>query len=197
MTMKDTKIRKIEKNVLKFIDKTSKSYAMMQEERFSQELYYNLQERGLASPIEDIFFIAIRLQCHEMLVEFEPAPIYNNSTDQVTYPDGIYIDHQVKVGSYNADFMITHIKEKESHRIIVEVDGHDFHDKNKYQRAYEKSRDRFFLKSGFKVFHYTGSEVVNDPHRVAFEVLKEIGFCFWGETLDDHDPNNCLGWEDA
>ena len=40
--------------------------------------------------------------------------------------------------------------------------------------AYEKERDRFIQKEGFKIFHYTGSEIVKNPFMVASEALSYI-----------------------
>lgn len=62
----------------------------------------------------------------------------------------------------------------EKRNLIVELDGHEFHDKNKNQRAYEKSRDRYLVRQGYKIFHYTGSELVADPKKVASEVMREV-----------------------
>ncbi len=55
-------------------------------------------------------------------------------------------------------------------RIILEVDGHDFHEKTKEQAIRDKSRDRFMTKKGFPIFRFTGSEVFNQPHEIAKEI---------------------------
>lgn len=58
--------------------------------------------------------------------------------------------------------------------LIVECDGHDFHEKTKEQAKNDKSRDRELSKLGYMVFHYTGSEVWNDAYRCAKEALDEL-----------------------
>ena len=84
------------------------------------------------------------------------------------YP--IAIHPQSTLGEYRVDFLIRHNKEA----VVVECDGHDWHERTKEQRAYENARNRFLQKKGYKVFHYTGSEIISDPLRVAAEVLAEI-----------------------
>src|SRR5205807_7453561 len=51
---------------------------------------------------------------------------------------------------------------KEHFKFIVEIDGHDFHERTKEQAQRDKSRDRYLNQSGFTVFRFTGSEVFND-----------------------------------
>jgi len=55
-------------------------------------------------------------------------------------------------------------------RIIMEVDGHDFHEKTKEQAIQDKSRDRFITKKGYPIFRFTGSEIFNQPHQIAKEI---------------------------
>lgn len=55
-------------------------------------------------------------------------------------------------------------------RIILEVDGHEFHEKTKEQAIRDKSRDRFIMKKGFPIFRFTGSEIFNQPHQIAKEI---------------------------
>ena len=55
-------------------------------------------------------------------------------------------------------------------RIILEVDGHEFHEKTKEQAIRDKSRDRFITRKGFPIFRFTGSEIFNQPHQIAKEI---------------------------
>jgi hypothetical protein len=48
-------------------------------------------------------------------------------------------------------------------RLIVEVDGHDFHDRTKHQASYDRKRDRELTLMGYHVIRFTGSDVYNDP----------------------------------
>lgn len=39
------------------------------------------------------------------------------------------------------------------------------------KRRYEKQRDRFLTKQGYKILHFTGTKIWNDPMSVAAEVI--------------------------
>ena len=70
--------------------------------------------------------------------------------------------------NYRADFMISNPDSQL--KMIVEADGHDFHEKTKEQAAKDKSRDRAMLAAGYRVMRFTGSEIWHDPHKCAQEV---------------------------
>jgi hypothetical protein len=46
--------------------------------------------------------------------------------------------------------------------LIVETDGHDFHERTKLQASYDRKRDRNITLHGFRVIRFTGSDVYND-----------------------------------
>lgn len=166
--------RKLASNVIKFLDETAESYGRMCEARFSDNIGNELLETGINSPIEDIFYIALNYKCHDMDYLINPYPDYNKSTNSAIYPDGIYTYPQRKIGKYIVDFLISYQSGEKLNEIIVELDGHGFHDRDKKQRAYEKARDRYLVQQGYKVFHYTGSEIVANPFGIAHEVIREI-----------------------
>jgi very-short-patch-repair endonuclease len=58
--------------------------------------------------------------------------------------------------------------------MIVECDGHDFHEKTKEQARRDKQRDRFLQSRGYKVLRYTGSEIWADPTECSDEILTEL-----------------------
>lgn len=72
--------------------------------------------------------------------------------------------------NYRLDFAVA----PESHKVAIEVDGHDFHERTKEQAARDKARDRALQADGWKVLRFTGSEVWNDPHRCALEVRQLV-----------------------
>jgi very-short-patch-repair endonuclease len=66
---------------------------------------------------------------------------------------------QFRIGKFKVDFMvITQLGNK----LVIECDGHDFHEKTKTQAQYDKERDRFLMSKGYTVFHFTGSELYNN-----------------------------------
>lgn len=48
-------------------------------------------------------------------------------------------------------------------RLIVECDGHDFHERTKEQASKDRSRDRWAQGAGYEIFRFTGSELWRDP----------------------------------
>jgi very-short-patch-repair endonuclease len=72
---------------------------------------------------------------------------------------GVVIVPQRQISDYRVDFAV----HAEEIRLVVEVDGHEFHEKTKEQAARDKRRDRDLQQQGWAVFHFTGSEVWNDP----------------------------------
>jgi very-short-patch-repair endonuclease len=80
------------------------------------------------------------------------------------------LDLQVAVGPYMADFLVTHAIYGKVVKIIVECDGHDFHEKTKEQARHDKARDRFLVLQGYRVLRFTGSEIHRDANACAQEV---------------------------
>jgi very-short-patch-repair endonuclease len=74
---------------------------------------------------------------------------------------------QAQVGSYRVDFL--YYRPKCDGGMVVEVDGHDFHEKTKEQAARDKARERELTKLGWPVLRFTGAEVYADPNRCALE----------------------------
>jgi very-short-patch-repair endonuclease len=74
---------------------------------------------------------------------------------------------QEQVGPYRVDFVL----EAFGAEVVIEVDGHDFHEKTKKQAAHDKRRDRFLTQQGYAVIHFTGSEVWANPFLCAEEAF--------------------------
>lgn len=79
--------------------------------------------------------------------------------------------------SYRADFLITlerkdfgSFERTQITKLIVEADGHNYHEKTKEQAQYDKSRDRSFLAEGFATMRFTGREVNNDVVKAVSEI---------------------------
>ncbi len=191
--------REIVSNVWAFIAKASELYGRMKADHFSQQMQAHILERGLESPIEDMFYVAITAM----------AEAYGEATEGHPDPDrednfGVFITPQYQVGPYRTDFVIgrlslSYLKDIQKCEpvvhvpVIVELDGHDFHDKDKRQRSYEKARDRYLVQRGYRVLHFTGTDVCADPFKAAFEVLQLLDvFAFYPEDFA-YDAANPLG----
>ena len=55
--------------------------------------------------------------------------------------------------------------------IVVEVGGHYFHERTKFQAARDRQRDRAMIAEGFRVVRFTGQEV----YRAAKACAPEVG----------------------
>lgn len=82
-----------------------------------------------------------------------------------------YITPQATIGKYKADFLIWFSRKKYVHGVVVECDGHDFHERTKEQAGRDKRRDREILAAGYPVVRFTGSEIFKDPFACAQQVL--------------------------
>lgn len=93
---------------------------------------------------------------------------------------GIETNLQHKIGDYRVDFMLR--SEWLDLSIVIECDGHDFHEKTKEQAARDKKRDRYLQSMGFKVFRFSGSEIWKDPFTCAQEIVAEFEFAEMKKT---------------
>jgi len=74
---------------------------------------------------------------------------------------------------YRSDFALVPIGWKLSSPLplVVEVDGHQFHERTPTQAEYDRKRDRAMIHAGASVLRFTGREIWRDPKRCAAEVL--------------------------
>lgn len=79
----------------------------------------------------------------------------------------IYFEVQAKIDKYTVDFLI---QVDENKYIVIECDGHEFHEKTKEQAKHDKERDRFLQKEGYPVYRFTGSEIFNNPLHILSEI---------------------------
>lgn len=134
------------------------------------------------SPLEQVFFLE-----YISLYGAEPAWVDDTPCFSHTMPTygerkrqcEVFITPQRHLNCngkrYRADFLIdvrtfTNSKWKSLDQIVVEIDGHDFHERTKQQAARDRSRDRALTAGGYKVLRFTGSEVYSDPLQTLFEL---------------------------
>lgn len=156
---------KIPHDILSFIEKCSTAIAQKKKNDFKKDIVDNFYA-SVKSPIEILFFCAIK------------TIIDTNKLEYYVIGDLIYgveIMPQENIGKYKVDFLIANHGKIKTEYLIVECDGHSFHEKNENKRRYEKKRDRFLQKQGYKIFRFTGSEIVKDPISIAKECLEQIG----------------------
>jgi very-short-patch-repair endonuclease len=85
----------------------------------------------------------------------------------------LYVTPQAQIGEFRVDFLIQVVDEFETWRsLVVECDGHDFHERTKQQATRDKARDRALVLQGYQVFRFTGSELWFDPMGCSSQVFK-------------------------
>lgn len=89
----------------------------------------------------------------------------------------VTLDAQVKIDRYCADFVIKYhpfekgfTQDNPLKQIVIECDGHEFHEKTKEQAAHDKERDRVMTKMGYIVLRYTGSEICTQPSKIIDDI---------------------------
>jgi len=123
-----------------------------------QDIYLPMRSQ-CQSPIESAFFDGLYAYCLSGGLGF--------SREIVVSPQFNILGSR----QYRVDFLI----QSEGKKIIVECDGHEFHEKTKEQAASDKKRDRDLQNLGFVVYRFTGSEVLRDPAACVVEVMMGLG----------------------
>lgn len=86
---------------------------------------------------------------------------------------GLVLLAQAEWLNFYADFALVPIgwKAPSGLPLVVEVDGHDFHERTKEQAEHDRRRDRLMIESGATVLRFTGREVWRNARACADEVL--------------------------
>jgi very-short-patch-repair endonuclease len=147
----------------------------------SADLEVGLQRSG--SPIERVMLYALYLVGYEYT---DSVSIVVDGTghggSQSTW--GIEIEPQAEIGRYRVDFLLRRWNSAESAArnpspsadaaLIVECDGHEWHERTKQQAARDRKRDRMLQSQGYRVFRYTGSEIWRDVFLAAEEAVSVL-----------------------
>jgi len=70
------------------------------------------------------------------------------------------VEQQSQIGRYRVDFLLR-VSNDRKHigDVVVECDGHDFHERTKAQAKRDRARDRDLTLQGLTVLRFTGSEI--------------------------------------
>ncbi len=82
---------------------------------------------------------------------------------------------QAPIGQYTADFLLG-VTDKKGvrHSIVVEADGHAYHERTKEQAAHDRARDRFMTMKDYRVLRFTGSEIWANPFACAEQIFSQL-----------------------
>lgn len=127
------------------------------------------------SPIEGLLLGALYKDhdLHDFTVHF--AGCVDEPVESVCGTVVIY--QQAKIAPYRVDFLIDDSSSPNAacrRWLIVECDGHDFHERTKDQARSDKARDRFLQSKGCRVLRFTGSEIYANPEACAQEIWRQI-----------------------
>lgn len=140
--------------------------------RFPSRGHQRRRRRGLdrcESPIERQLALALSQVGSFRMREGNDHPWRIGSWEALA----IVLLAQPLYGPYRADFALVPMNwhTPRALPIIIEVDGHDFHERTKEQAARDRIRDRFMASQGSIVLRFSGSEVWRDSSKCAREIL--------------------------
>jgi very-short-patch-repair endonuclease len=142
---------------------------------FEEECYSAIT--ACESPIERFLLAAL---IHESKSEAFTALhfMHGDMPERPSFDRAAFFYSQVKIGPYRVDFAVWDaslpFEAGNPRKMIIECDGHDFHEKTKEQARRDKQRDRFLQSRGYKVLRFTGSEIWADPASCAEEIINEL-----------------------
>jgi very-short-patch-repair endonuclease len=130
------------------------------------------------TPIEKLLFHSLEAYCEYSDVEPHMVILCRTREDfaeaMKRKPTAdVYVEQQVELGNWRADFIVHRydwICEKWRH-LIVECDGHEYHERTKEQASRDRARDRRASIQGATLLRFTGSEIWGDPLGCAREVF--------------------------
>jgi very-short-patch-repair endonuclease len=119
--------------------------------------------------------LAEGLHCCESPIEREMHLALAHAAVAAGMDDGLYIYPQCHVGKYRVDFLVQCRRGDEAlAEVVVECDGHDFHERTKAQASRDKKRDRDLQADGITVLRFTGADIWRDPFSCADEVFEHV-----------------------
>ena len=133
-------------------------YKARQANRFERVVRETFGAYDVGSPIEQLFVMEWHYQ-------------------QINERFGTHLKPQARVstdrGHVNVDFLVKVLR-SEAMPLVIELDGHDFHEKTKQQAAHDRKRERSIIRGGYHVVRFTGHEVFRDSEACVKEVAEML-----------------------
>ena len=171
--------------VSKFHDECSREVGKSKEEEFHIDIWNEFIDLKIESPIEQILYCALRtIQKISNIDSGTPTLVYNKAGIPEEIILGLEINPQTEIGKYRVDFEVYFGTYQGTKTVIVECDSQQFHERTEIERRYEKARDRYLHIQGYTTFHYTGKEILENPYRLACEI---ISFVIGSDKKDLYD----------
>ena len=125
-------------------------------------------DKNCQSPIEQILFFAFDIIA------------FDKESDKEIVPNLFFVPQQKIIANgykYIADFYFDSdllkddgYKALNNLKLVIECDGHEFHEKTKEQVKRNNERDYNLKLAGYDILHYSGSQIFNDPLKCAVEI---------------------------
>jgi very-short-patch-repair endonuclease len=157
---------------LRKIANIANDFAALSRDTFMSDLDTICNMEG--SPIEILFGAALIFALKEQIPEFS-FEFMEDASDLIDGKEyySNFVLSQKKIGAYTVDFyLFAKTACSGPLRIVIECDGHDFHERTKQQAAHDRRKDRWLQSQGFIVMRYTGSEIWADAVGCARQVAK-------------------------
>lgn len=160
-------------------------------QQLEDEMAHTIASAVGDTEIERLFHASLVCLCTYCRVEYEFVLTLNRAPearqtifDMDQSKRGLVLESQVQIDSARVDFVVyawTFGRVRHGPRtceqgdprwrkLVVECDGHDFHERTKEQAKHDRSRDRDLVQRGYDVFRFTGSELWRDPLGCADQV---------------------------
>lgn len=116
---------------------------------------------------------------------------------------------QIQIGDYRCDFLLIYetswpepgdglgeghkahprnvprvVRRHDKFRMVIECDGHNFHERTKAQAKRDRKRDRILQSLGYVVFRFTGSEIWRNPLQCANQAIEYLEDRAWDLFLN-------------
>lgn len=118
----------------------------------------------IKSPIEQIFKTAfdlyIKLLNKEDIFLFSQEEII---LEKKKYVADFYFEQDMYVNPFDTD-----------KKIVIECDGHEFHQKTKEQVKHDNEREYDLKMAGYEIIRFSGSQIYNEPFKCAEDAYNYI-----------------------
>jgi len=119
----------------------------------------------IKSPIEQIFITAFELYMKllkkEYILLFAQKPIQID--EKKCYVADFYFEADEYVNLFQTD-----------KKIVIECDGHQFHQKTKEQVRHDNEREFDLKMAGYEIIRFSGSQIYNEPFKCAEDAYNYI-----------------------
>jgi len=143
------------------------------------EFQYLKEEARGDSPIEKLLFLSIKTLILVGGTEYTSLAVTKTvadaelaqrvSVEQREAETTLICVPQAQIDDMRVDFVFSAFMRPSDgsapywRRLIVECDGHDFHERTKQQATRDKRRDRNLVVAGYDCFRFSGTEIWTDP----------------------------------